>query len=184
MPITPSEPELGGKAPDIDLPGTDGRNWSFSDLMGTNGLVVVFICNHCPYVKAITDRLVADADTLRAKGVGFVAICANDADHYPEDSFENMGRFARERRFTFPYLHDESQSVARAYDAMCTPDFFGISKAGTIEYRGRLDEGRTSEPPADARRDLVEAMGEIAATGHGPKDQPASVGCSIKWKQV
>jgi peroxiredoxin len=182
MAVMPEKPVLGIKAPDFELPGTDGRQWKFSELMGLNGLVVVFICNHCPYVRAITDRMVADAKSLEAQGVGFVAICANDADHYPDDSFENMTRFAEERGFTFPYLHDESQSVARAYDGVCTPDFFGISNAGTIEYRGRMDAGRTSPPPANARRDLVAAMGEIAATGHGPKDQPASVGCSIKWK--
>lgn len=177
-----SDVELGQAAPEFTLPGTDGRDWSLSDIMGPNGAVVVFICNHCPYVKAITERLVADADTLKAEGVGFVAICANDATNYPADSFENMQAFARERGFTFPYLQDECQQVARAYDAVCTPDFFGIAGDGTVQYRGRLDEGRTDPPPPNATRELLEAMRMIARTGKGPDSQIPSVGCSIKWK--
>lgn len=182
MAATPQNPELHIKAPDFSLPATDGRTCSLSDIMGPNGAVVVFICNHCPYVKAITDRLVADAETLKAEGIGFAAICSNDATTHPADSFENMKTFAAERGFTFPYLHDESQAVARAYDAVCTPDFYGLNAAGEIEYRGRLDEGRTEPPPADARRELVEAMREIARTGKGPAEQNMSMGCSIKWK--
>lgn len=177
-----SEPELGIDAPDFSLPGTDGKAHTLADIMGENGAVIVFICNHCPYVKAITERLVSDADILAKEGIGFVAICANDSTSHPADSFENMIVFAKERGFTFPYLHDDSQEVARAYDAVCTPDFFGLNAAGKIEYRGRLDEGRTDPPPAGARRDLVEAMREIARTGKGPIDQTASVGCGIKWK--
>jgi len=169
------------RAPGFSLPATDGSMVSFDDVMGKNGLVVVFICNHCPYVKAITDRMVMDAGTLREMGVGFVAICSNDAVSYPQDSFENMKIFARERGFSFPYLHDETQEVARAYGAVCTPDFFGISSEGIIEYRGRMDSGKTERPPVDARRELVEAMAEIIRTGKGPGEQIASVGCSIKW---
>lgn len=177
-----AHPKLGIPAPDFILPSTDGQQVSLGDVMGENGVVVVFICNHCPYVKAITDRLVADADRLREMGVGFVAICSNDADYNEEDSFDNMQRFARERGFTFPYLHDESQEVARAYDAQCTPDFFGLNREGEIQYRGRMDEGRTAPPSPDCRRDLVLAMQEIARTGKGPAEQVPSVGCSIKWK--
>ncbi len=182
MPVQPEAPKLGIKAPDFSLPATDGNNYSLSDIMGKNGAVIVFICNHCPYVKAITSRLVADADRLKQEGIGFAAICSNDAINYPEDSFENMIKFAKERGFTFPYLHDESQQVAKEWEAVCTPDFYGLNKDGIIEYRGRLDEGRIDPPPANARRDLVEAMLEIAKTGKGPKNQIPSAGCSIKWK--
>jgi len=181
---SPTAPELGIPAPDFSLKATDGKTYSLSDVAGEKGTVVVFICNHCPYVKAITQRLVADADTLRNEGIGLVAICANDSTSHPADSFENMGLFAKERGFTFPYLHDETQDVARAFDAVCTPDFFGLNAAGEIQYRGRLDEGRTDEPPANAKRDLVEAMREIARTGKGPAEQLASVGCGIKWKSA
>ncbi len=178
-----SNPVLGIDAPDFSLPSVSGKTVSLKDVMGENGVVVVFICNHCPYVKAITERLVGTADKLREMGVGFVAICSNDSEAYPEDSFENMVAFARERGFTFPYLHDESQEVARAYDAQCTPDFFGISAQGKIEYRGRMDAGRIEKPPVDVRRDLLLAMQEIIETGKGPADQLPSAGCSIKWKR-
>jgi len=182
MAFRPPKAELGIKAKDFSLPSTDGKIVGFNDVMGENGLVVVFICNHCPYVKAITGRLVGDAKTLRAQGIGFVAICSNDASSHPEDSFENMAIFASESGFDFPYLHDENQQVARAYDAVCTPDFFGINRDGLIQYRGRMDNGRMSQPSPQARRDLVLAMEEIAATGKGPLEQIASAGCSIKWK--
>ncbi|HHB81970.1 MAG TPA: thioredoxin family protein [Devosia sp.] len=176
-------PKLGIVAPDFSLPSTEGKTLGLSDVMGENGAVVVFICNHCPYVKAITDRLNADALTLKEKGIGFVAICSNDASSHPEDSFENMVIFAEENGFVFPYLHDESQAVARAYDAQCTPDFFGLNRDGLIEYRGRIDKGRMNPLPAGAKRDLVLAMEEIALTGKGPAEQIPSAGCSIKWKQ-
>ncbi len=182
MPTMPQAPELGIKAPDFSLPATDDKRYSLSDIMGENGSVIVFICNHCPYVKAITDRLVADAKLLASEGIGFAAICSNDAVNYPADSFENMKKFALERGFPFPYLHDESQQVAKAWDAQCTPDFFGLDKDGVILYRGRMDEGRKDPPPHGARRDLVEAMREIAKTGKAPAEQMPSVGCSIKWK--
>jgi peroxiredoxin len=173
---------LDTPATDFRLPATDGKTYTLADVAGRNGTVIVFICNHCPYVKAVIDRMVADANVLLAEGVGFAAICPNDATAYPEDSFANMKRFAQTHRFSFPYLHDESQEVARAYDAQCTPDFFGFDASGTLKYRGRLDEGRTSPPPKGARRDLVEAMRAIARTGTGPADQVPSMGCSIKWK--
>jgi len=177
---------LGDAAPDFSLPATDGKTYRLAEVSGARGTVVVFICNHCPYVKAVIDRLVTDAGTLAAEGVGFAAICSNDAEDYPEDSFPNMARFAQAHRFSFPYLHDESQAVARAYGAQCTPDYFGLTAGGTLAYRGRLDEGRTAPPSSSrkggARRELVEAMRTIATTGVGPKDQVPSIGCSIKWK--
>lgn len=175
-------PELGIKAPDFALPATDGKTYRLVDVAGPNGTVVVFICNHCPYVKAVAGRMVADAKALAAEGIGFVAISSNDAESYAADSFEAMKVFAATHGFPFPYLYDESQHVARAYDAVCTPDFYGVSREGTIEYRGRLDEGRKEEPPPGAKRELVEAMRLIAGIGKGPKEQFPSVGCSIKWK--
>jgi len=173
--------EIGKSAPPFTLPGIDGKTHSLSDIAGEKGTVVVFICNHCPYVRAIVDRLVADAGILMAEGTGFAAISSNDAATYPEDSFDKMKTFAESNRFPFPYLHDKSQAIARAYGAVCTPDFFGISAAGMVEYRGRLDEGRTGPPPPGAKRELVDAMRLIASTGKGPVDQTPSVGCSIKW---
>lgn len=182
MAAVPPPPDLGLSAPDFSLPGIDGKTWSLAELKGERGTVVVFICNHCPYVKGITDRLVAAANALRAKGVNLIAINSNDAINYPEDSFDNMKLFAAERGFTFPYLFDESQDVAKAYGAVCTPDFFGYDKDMTLAYRGRLDEGRKDPPPPGARAELVEAMTHVAETGEAPDDQIPSMGCSIKWK--
>lgn len=174
--------ELGKVAPSFALPATDGRSYRLSDVAGSNGTVVVFICNHCPYVRAIVDRMVDDAKTLMGEGIGFVAISSNDADTYSEDSFARMKVFAEKNGFPFPYLYDESQEVARAYGAVCTPDFFGIDKDGIVEYRGRLDEGRRDPPTPGAKRELVEAMRMIVRTGKGPTEQIPSVGCSMKWK--
>ncbi len=173
--------EFGWKAPDFRLPATDGRTLSLADVRGTRGTLIVFICNHCPYVKAIVSRLVRDAKELQAQGIGVAAICSNDADAYPADSFDNMKAFAETHGFTFPYLHDESQEVARAYDAVCTPDFFGFNAADELQYRGRLDESKTTLVP-DARRELYEAMSAVAETGQGPREQTPSMGCSIKWR--
>jgi len=173
---------FGWKAPDFALPGVDGKTVSLDDIKGENGTLVMFICNHCPYVKAVIDRAVRDAKDLEAYGISTVAICSNDAEHHPEDSFANMKRFAEEHRFTFPYLHDENQEVARHYDAICTPDFFGFNDKLELQYRGRLDASRKEAGPADAHRDLFEAMKEIARTGRGPREQIPSMGCSIKWK--
>jgi peroxiredoxin len=182
MAATVTKITLGTPAPEFRLPGTDGRTYALADVAGEKGTVIVFLCNHCPYVKAVIDRLIADARLLLAEGIGFAAVCSNDAVDYPEDSFANMERFARSHNFPFPYLHDETQAVARAYGAVCTPDFFGYGKDLKLKYRGRLDEGRTAPPPAGARRELVEAMRSIAATGVAPADQIPSIGCSIKWK--
>jgi peroxiredoxin len=174
--------DFGWKARDFDLPGTDGKRHRLADATGPNGLLVMFICNHCPYVKAIRSRIVRDSLDLQALGVGVVAISANDPAEYPEDSFENMQRVAREFKFPFPYLFDESQEVARSYGAVCTPDFFGFNGKLELQYRGRLDSSRTAPVP-DARRDLFEAMKAVAQDGQGPADQIASMGCSIKWKR-
>jgi peroxiredoxin len=182
MAATPPALTLDTPAGDFRLPGTDGRTYTLNDIAGANGTVIVFICNHCPYVKAVIDRLVADARALLAEGIGFAAICSNDADAYPADSFEAMQRFAQAHGFPFPYLHDDDQSVARVYGAVCTPDFFGYDADRRLKYRGRLDEGRTSPPPAGARRELLEAMRAIAATGEAPPEQLPSIGCSVKWK--
>ena len=131
---------------------------------------------------AVLDRIERDVRALQEMGVGVAAICSNDATAYPQDSFENMGKLARDRAFPFPYLHDEDQSVARAWNAACTPDFFGFNAAGELQYRGRLDASGRNPAPPDARRDLLEAMRQIAQTGQGPSDQVPSMGCSIKWK--
>ncbi len=179
---TSTEIALGAGAADFQLPATDGRTYALEDVVGKKGTVIVFICNHCPYVKAVIGRLVADARLLMPEGVGFAAICSNDAVNYPEDSFANMREFAKRHDFPFPYLHDESQDIARAYGAVCTPDFFGYDRELKLKYRGRLDEGRATPPPPGARRELVEAMRTIATTGLAPADQVPSIGCSIKWK--
>jgi peroxiredoxin len=173
---------LNTQAKDFRLPATDGRSYAINDIVGAKGTVIAFICNHCPYVKAVVDRMVADARLLMAEGIGFAAICSNDATGYPDDSFDNMRRFAQAHDFPFPYLHDEDQSVARAYGAVCTPDFFGFDAGRKLKYRGRLDEGRTSPPPPGARRELLGAMRAIAAGGQAPAQQSPSIGCSIKWK--
>jgi len=173
---------FGWKAPSFTLPGTDGKTYSLEQLRGPNGTLVMFICNHCPYVKAVIDRIVRDVNELRGLGVGAVAISSNDAVHYPDDSFENMQRFAASHRFSFPYLYDESQDVARAYDAVCTPDFFGFNADLKLQYRGRLDASRKEAAPSDVRRELFDAMKQIAETGKGPREQTPSIGCSIKWK--
>lgn len=177
-------PKFGIKAPLFVLPATDGKAYALADIMGPKGAVVVFICNHCPYVKAVIDRMVADARSLAADGIGFAAICSNDAESHPEDSFPKMKEFAEAHDFPFPYLYDESQEVARAYEAVCTPDFYGLDAHGIVRYRGRLDEGRKEPIAAGARRELLEAMRMIAATGRAPSQQLPSVGCSIKWKQA
>jgi peroxiredoxin len=172
---------LGSRAPDFALPGVDGRVHSLEQAAGRNGTVVMFICNHCPYVKAVVERIVRDAGDLRAHGVACVAISSNDPVDYPEDSFDNMKRFARAHGFDFPYLFDETQDVARAYGAICTPDFFGLDASMTLRYRGRLDASR-KEPVANATRELYDAMVAIARTGRGPDVQNPSFGCSIKWR--
>ncbi len=171
-------------APAFRLPATDGQTYALADVNGENGAVIVFICNHCPYVKAVIDRLAADARTLIDAGIGVAAICSNDADAYPGDSFDKIAVFAGDHGIPFPYLHDEDQSVARAYAAGCTPDYFGFNKNGRLVYRGRLDEGRTEPPPPGAKRELVEAMLAVARGEAAPAGQIPSMGCSIKWKSA
>jgi len=174
--------DFGQKAPNFELPGIDGQTWSLQQCMGENGLLIMFICNHCPYVKAVRERITRDTLELKRFGIGSVAIMSNDNLAYPEDSFENMKRIAVQYSYSFPYLLDESQEVAKNYGAVCTPDFFGYNTAYELQYRGRLDASRKETAPADCRRDLFEAMKKVAETGAGPKQQISSIGCSIKWK--
>jgi peroxiredoxin len=180
--LNPPVCDFGLQAPDFNLLGTDGENWTLEKCMGENGLLVMFICNHCPYVKAIHQRILRDVAELKVLGIHSVAISSNDVDEYPQDSFENMQRLASELTFDFPYLLDESQAVAKAYGAVCTPDFFGYNKQQVLQYRGRLDASKKETAAEGVRRDLFEAMKLIAETGKGPTDQIASMGCSIKWK--
>lgn len=182
--LQPPVCDFGAPAVDFDLPGVDGKNWTLKECMGENGLLVMFICNHCPYVKSIRDRIVRDANDLKAKGVNCVAIMSNNPEEYEEDSFANMKIISEEFGFPFPYLMDETQQVARAYGAVCTPDFFGYNNQFELQYRGRLDESRKAAADLSVRRDLFEAMSEVAETGKGPAEQIPSMGCSIKWKEA
>lgn len=184
MATIPPVCDFGWKAPEFSLPATDGKTYALGDISGPNGTLVMFICNHCPYVLAILDRIIRDARDLSALGIGVVAISSNDVEAYPQDGFDKMAELARTRDFPFAYLYDEDQSVARAYDAACTPDFFGFDAGGGLQYRGRLDASHKEARPPGSRRDLFEAMGQIAETGQGPGDQIASMGCSIKWKNA
>ena len=168
-------------APDFALKGVDGKTYTLADVRGRKGTLVVFIRNHCPYVKASIGRIVAEAKALREIGISTIAIMPNDTETYHEDSFDNMKAFAAKHGFSFPYVIDETQDVARAYDAQCTPDFFGFNSQDELQYRGRLDASRI-QPTPNARRDLFEAMKQVAETGHGPAEQLPSMGCSIKWK--
>ena len=181
MALSTTPGDLGRSAPDFDLPGTDGRRHTRDAVRGPNGLLVMFICNHCPYVKAALDKIIRDAAELAGRGVGSVAICSNDAADYPEDSFDNMKALAAHMHFPFPYLWDESQQAARDYGAVCTPDFFGFNAGLSLQYRGRIDDAGRSPKP-DAARELFDAMVQIARTGLGPAKQVASIGCSIKWR--
>jgi len=179
--VTPAG-ALGMLAPAFDLPGVDGRRHTVASARGPNGLVVMFICNHCPYVKAVIDKIVRDTNELAAVGVGSVAISSNDPADYPDDSFENMQRFAAQHRLAIPYVFDETQAVAKAYGAVCTPDFFGFDRGLALAYRGRLDSsGRSPDP--DAPRELFPAMAAIALGEQAPATQHASIGCSIKWRR-
>lgn len=175
--------DFGVAAPGFSLPGIDGRTWTLEDCAGPNGLLVMFICNHCPYVKAINHKLVRDMSELEKLGINSVAIMSNDPTDYPEDSFENMKMVAGEYGYPFPYLVDESQDTALAYGAVCTPDFFGYNGKLELQYRGRLDASGREPGVGDVRRDLFLAMKQVAETGRGPEDQVASIGCSIKWRE-
>lgn len=176
--------EFGRPAPDFSLPGVDGKQWTLAQCRGAKGLLVMFICNHCPYVQAVRERVVRDTRELLDYGIKSVAIMSNDPSDYPEDSFDNMRRVATESGFPFPYLWDKTQAVAKAYGAVCTPDFFGYNAQLELQYRGRLDASRKETAPPDARRDLFEAMRQVALTGHGPSEQIPSMGCSIKWTEA
>jgi peroxiredoxin len=180
--ISPPVCDFGWKAPEFNLPDTDGKLVNLQNSMGPSGLLVMFICNHCPYVKAILPRLIADVKALKTQGVNTVAIMSNDPADYPEDSPENMRKLVQELALPFPYLLDESQQIAKNYDAVCTPDFFGFNKNFELQYRGRFDESRKETAP-DSTRELFKAMALVAQTGHGPEAQIPSIGCSIKWKE-
>ena len=169
-------------APDFNLMGVDQKKYNLDSVKGKNGTLIMFICNHCPYVLAVLDRIIRDSKDLIDQGIGVAAISSNDVETYPEDSFENMIKLSSENSFPFPYLFDGDQSVARKYDAICTPDFFGFNSSMGLQYRGRLDASRKEAGPKDLRRDLFEAMSLVAQTGKGPEDQISSMGCSIKWK--
>ncbi len=175
---------FGEIAHDFKLPGIDSKKWTINDCMGEHGLLVMFICNHCPYVKAIQTRLVEDTLKLVDIGINSVAIMSNDPADYPEDSFENMQIIANKYNYPFPYLFDETQEIAKAYGAICTPDFFGYNKSYELQYRGRLDDSGMKSSSKQSKRDLLEAMTEVANTGNGPKQQIPSIGCSIKWKNA
>ena len=174
--------DFGWKAVDFDLPGVDGKRHTPGSARGPRGLLLMFICNHCPYVKAIRPRIVRDCKELQPHGIGSIAIMSNDPADYPEDSFENMRRVAAEFGFPFPYVFDETQEVARAYGAVCTPEFFGFNASLELQYHGRLDASKTAPIP-DAPRELFDAMVGIARTGQGPAEQTTAIGCSIKWKR-
>lgn len=184
MAVSPPVCDFGRPAPDFTLlePLT-GKQVSWSDIRGRNGTLVMFLCNHCPYVQAIIDRIIRDAGELADHGIGSVAICSNDAASYPEDAPDRLADAARRLAMPFPYLHDETQDVARAYGAECTPDFFGYNASGMLQYRGRLDASGRQPASPDVQRELFNAMVQIARTGEGPREQTASMGCSIKWKE-
>ena len=173
--------ELGWQAPDFNLTGTDGQKYSPKDVVGPNGLVVMFVCNHCPFVKAISDKIKRDAAELKELGVNSIAVMSNDTDNYPEDSFPNMKIFKEQSGWDFPYVIDEDQSIAKAYDAVCTPDFFGFDGELKLQYRGRLDDSGMQNKQ-DGVRELFEAMKQVSQTGAAPSEQLPSIGCSIKWK--
>ena len=182
MPIKTPICDFGQKAFNFELKSTDNKLISLNDTKGENGTLIMFICNHCPYVKAVTKDIVEDCNDLQKIGINTVAICANDSQNYPEDSFEKMIEFAKINHFSFPYLSDETQEIAKIYEAVCTPDFFGYNKNLELQYRGRLRELKNLIPVRDGESDLKKAMTQIAETGIGPKNQIPSAGCSIKWK--
>ena len=182
MPIQTPICDFGKKAIPFELKSTDEKILKLMDIKGENGTLIMFICNHCPYVKAVTKDIVEDCKKLKNLGINSVAICANDAENYPEDSFENMIIFAKKHQFSFPYLSDETQKIAKTYDAVCTPDFFGYNKNLELQYRGRLRELKNLIPVRDGESDLYKSMKQIAETGKGPERQIPSAGCGIKWK--
>jgi len=172
---------FGEKSHEFSLKSTEGKLISLNNVKGKNGYLIMFICNHCPYVQAIINFLVDDSKYLESVGIKSVAIMSNDTKNYPEDSFENMKKFAKENNFSFPYLYDENQQVAKKYSAVCTPDFFGYNKNSELQYRGRILEARKLKPAHTGDTELKKAMKLIAETGKGPQEQFPSLGCSIKW---
>jgi peroxiredoxin len=182
MPVQTPICDFGKKALPFELKSTDNKIISLDEIKGENGTLIMFICNHCPYVKAITKDIVDDCNELKKIGVNSVAICSNDCVNYPEDSFENMIKFSNDNRFSFPYLQDETQEIAKAYNAVCTPDFFGYNKDLELQYRGRIRELKNLLPVRDGENDLLKAMKQVAVTAKGPQDQIPSAGCGIKWK--
>lgn len=173
---------FGWKAPNFTLKDADGKQFSMQDYLGSKGLLIVFICNHCPYVKAIAERLAQDTEALMREGLNVLAVMSNDYENYPEDSPTNMKKFALANNFKFPYLIDGDQSVGKAYGAVCTPDFFGFNSLGELQYRGRLDDVGMGKDASNRVPELLNAMRLIAETGKGPIDQIPSMGCSIKWR--
>lgn len=182
--LSPPLCDFGWKAKSFNLLGVDNKLWNLEKAKGENGLLVMFICNHCPYVKAILPRLIKDLLELKQYGINSIAISSNDVENYPEDSFEKMQKLSDLNNFSFPYVFDESQSVAKSYNAICTPDFFGFNRKLELQYRGRFDStGRDKEPSIDNKKDLYEAMKLISVTQKGPEIQFSSIGCSMKWKE-
>ena len=173
--------DFGKKAENFQLNSTDNKIISLKDIKGENGTLVMFICNHCPYVKAVINDIVNDSNILNKEGINFVAIMSNDVKNYPEDSFDNMIKFAKENHFNFPYLIDETQEIAKTYGAVCTPDFFGYNSNLELQYRGRIRELKELKPVRSGDSDLLNAMRIVAQTGKGPEDQVPSMGCNIKW---
>ena len=182
MPIQTPICDFGKKALPFELKSTEGKILKLDEIKGENGTLIMFICNHCPYVKAITKDIIEDCNELKKIGISSIAICSNDDIKYPEDSFQNMIKFSKENNFSFPYLTDETQEVAKQYDAVCTPDFFGYNKNLELQYRGRLRELKKLIPIRDGESDLFKAMKQVAETGLGPREQTPSAGCGIKWK--
>ena len=173
--------DFGKKAESFELKSTENKIISLKDIQGKNGTLIMFICNHCPYVKAVINDIVQDCKNLETNGIKATAICSNDVNNYPEDSFENMIKFSQTHKFNFPYLIDETQEIAKNYGAVCTPDFFGYNNKLELQYRGRIRELKELKPVRSGNSDLFKAMKQIAESGNGPKDQIPSMGCNIKW---
>jgi len=173
--------DFGKKAENFELKSTENKIITLNDAKGQNGTLIMFICNHCPYVKAVIEDIVNDCKTLEKEGIRSIAIMSNDTENYPEDSFDNMIKFAKNNKFNFPYLIDETQETAKKYDAVCTPDFFGYNKNLELQYRGRIRELKDLKPVRNSESDLLKAMKMVAKTGKGPEKQIPSMGCSIKW---